>query len=58
MLSAEGKRSPANIKEPVIIAFPFTSSFEFGVLVPIPTFVPLSYINPVVSVVGSLNFAR
>ena len=40
-----------------MIVFPFMSNLAFGVLVPIPTLVPLSNIELVVNVVALLNFA-
>jgi len=45
------------VKLPVIIIVPTTSSLAFGLLVPIPTLVPLSNIELVVNVVAALNFA-
>ena len=48
---------PVTDKEPVMIVLPLTSSFAFGVLVPMPTFVALSNIELVVSVVAPVNFA-
>ena len=48
---------PVTDKLPVIIVLPYTSSFAFGVLVPMPTFVALSNIELVVSVVAPVNFA-
>jgi hypothetical protein len=35
---------PVTVREPVIRAFPFTSSFAFGKVFPIPTF-PLSLLK-------------
>jgi len=48
---------PVTDKLPVIIVSPYTSSFAFGVAFPIPTFVALSNIEPVVSVVAPVNLA-
>jgi hypothetical protein len=45
------------VKLPVIITVPRTSSFAFGLFVPIPTLVPLSNNELVVNVVAALNFA-
>ena len=46
---------PETFNDPVIITFPFTSNVEFGDAFPMPTPVPLSNIEPVVSVVAPLN---
>lgn len=43
--------------DPVIMTFPFTSSVEFADVLFTPTPVPLSNIEPVVSVVALLNLA-
>jgi hypothetical protein len=49
--------SPVTANEPVIIVFPLTSNLAFGVVLDIPTFVALSNIEPVVSVVAPVNLA-
>jgi len=45
------------VKLPVIITLPFISNLAFGLIVPIPTLVPLSNNELVVNVVALLNFA-
>ena len=41
---------------PVILTFPFTSNVSLGVVLLIPTLLPLSNNEPVVNVVAPLNF--
>ena len=47
--------TPIDVSDPVIIALPLTSNVVLALDLPMATFVPLSYIDPVESAVAPVN---